>query len=283
MRSGGKVQMWLSGSFNATRTLAVTGSAPCDVFVTSNGDIYVDNGAPQGRVDRWTLNATNATTVMLVDSSCFGLFVDILDNLYCSTDAPHRVVKRSPNDPVNSTLIVAGNGTPGDASNMLHSARGIFVDITLQLYVADCGNNRIQRFPFEQPNGTTVAGVGAPGTIALSCPTDVILDADGNLFIVEYFGNRVVGSGENGFRCIIACTGSNGAASNQLKIPTGISFDKEGNLLVTDSDNNRVQKFLLARNSCGKPRFEVRHRNSHSRVPFYIDTTVVSTSFTSAG
>ena len=253
-----KVQVRLNGSYNATRTLTVNGSAPCDVFVTSNGDIYVDNGASQGRVDKWTLNATIATTVMLVNSSCYGLFVDILDNLYCSTDAPHHVVKRSPNDPVSSTLVVAGTGTLGSTSNMLHSARGIFVDIALHLYVADCGNHRIQRFPFEQPSGTTVAGNGATGTIILNCPIDVILDGNAYLFIVEFFGNRVVGSGANGFQCIAGCSGVIGSASNQLNRPISLSFDKEGSLFVTDSQNNRVQKFLLARNSCGKLRFRIR-------------------------
>ena len=172
---------------------------------------------------------------MLVNSNCYGLFVDILDNLYCSTDVPHRVVKRSPSDPVNSTLVVAGTGTSGNASNMLHSARGIFVDVTLQLHVADCGNNRIQRFPFEQPNATTVAGNGAPGTISLNCPTDVILDGNAYLFIVDYDGHRVVGSGANGFQCIAGCSGVTGSASNQLNHPISLSFDREGSLFVTDS------------------------------------------------
>ena len=251
MLGSSKVEMWRNGILDSTKIFSVSGSAPCDVFVTSNGDVYVDNGAVKHRVDRWTPNATNASTVLLVNSSCYGLFVDSHDSLYCAMDIPHHVVKRSLDGPLNSTAVVAGNGTPGDASNMLHSARGIFVDITMRLYVADCSNHRIQRFPFEQPSATTVAGYGAAGTISLNCPTDVILDADGYLFIVEYYGHRVVGSGANGFRCIIACAGVNGSAANELNHPISLSFDRGGNLAVTDSTNNRIQEFLLATNSCG--------------------------------
>ena len=88
-----------------------------------------------------------------------------------------------------------------------------------------------------------MAGSGATGTISLSCPNDVILDADGYLYIVEYNAHRIVASGPHGFRCIIACTGSNGIASDQLY----------------HCVNNRVQLFLQdpiaspERNNSGKP------------------------------
>jgi hypothetical protein len=71
-----------------------------------------------------------------------------------------------------------------------------------------------------------VAGDGATGTVSLNTPTDVILDADGYLFIVEYDGHRIVASGPNGFRCIIACTGVNGSTTTQLQNPTSLSFDR---------------------------------------------------------
>jgi DNA-binding beta-propeller fold protein YncE len=126
------------------------------------------------------------------------------------------------------------------------------VDIKFNLYVADCGNNRIQLFQFDQLNGTTVPIIGTTETITLSCPTGLVLDGDGYLFITDYNNNRIVGSGTNGFRCIAGCTGSNGSASNQLYYPRGLSFDSYGNIYVVDGYNNRIQKFFLATNSCGK-------------------------------
>ena len=187
-----------------------------------------------------------------MSSACFGLFVDIFDNLYCSSEAPHtHVAKRWLNGPLNDTVIVAGNGTTGGTPEMMDGPRGIFVDLNLGLYVADSNNNRIQLFLYGQSNGTTVAGSGVTGSMSLNCPVDVIVDADGNLFIAEYNGHRIVGSGPRGFRCIIACTGTSGSAPDQLNYPAGLSFDSVGNIVVSDRSNNRVQRFLLTRNSCG--------------------------------
>ena len=247
-----QLQMWLNGSNTPRMTFNISSSAPLDVFVINNGDIFVDNGNTQHRVDRWTLNGTSSTTAMYVGNGCYGLFVDTYDNLYCSTNAPHQVIKRSLYDPINSTAMVAGNGNDGSAPDMLSHPRGIFVDLNLQLFVADCYNDRVQRLPYSQQNGTTVAGNGATGTIVLNRPTDVILDADGYLFIVDFANHRVIGSGVNGFRCIVGCTGGWGSAPDQFNLPHSLSFDSGGNLFVTDSVNNRVQKFLLSTNSCGE-------------------------------
>jgi hypothetical protein len=43
----------------------------------SNGDIYVDNGNSNNRVDKWPLNGTNSSSAMYVQNACYGLFVDI--------------------------------------------------------------------------------------------------------------------------------------------------------------------------------------------------------------
>ncbi len=47
---------------------------------------------------------------------------------------------------MNLLKIVGGIGSAGSTSNTLNNPRGIFVDTTLNLYVADCGNNRIPKF-----------------------------------------------------------------------------------------------------------------------------------------
>jgi DNA-binding beta-propeller fold protein YncE len=132
---------------------------------------------------------------------------------------------------------------------MLNQPRGIFVDSNLTLYVADCANNRIQRFPSGQTNGITVA---ITGSITLNCPSGVVLDADGYLFIADTYYNRIVGSGPYGFRCIVGCTMAGGSALNEINQPAALSFDSYGNLFVADTYNNRIQKFLLATNSSGK-------------------------------
>jgi hypothetical protein len=235
-----------------TKTLSGGLSSPYGIFVSITDDVYVDNGYSHGRVDKWSANATNSTIAMYVNASCWGVFVDIYDNLYCSLANLQQVMKKSFNNNTNSTTIIAGNGSSGSATNMLNNPRGIFIDIKFNLYVADCFNHRIQLFLSDQLNGTTIVGNAANGTITLNSPTGVVLDGNGYLFISDTNNNRIVGSFLNGFRCIVGCSTVIGSASNQLYSPWSISFDSYGNLFVADSYNNRIQKFFLATNSSGK-------------------------------
>ncbi|UJR16137.1 hypothetical protein I4U23_003048 [Adineta vaga] len=245
------VQIWLEGSNVPVRNITGGFFNPYSVFPSITGDIYVDDSSTNRRVQKWMLNSTNGIVDMYVNGTCYGLFVDINGSLYCSMEPGHQVIKKTIGNDANTTTVVAGVGYSGNASNMLDGPRGIFVSKTFDLYVADCYNHRVQRFQLNQLNATTVAGNGASGTMALDRPIGVILDGDGYLFIAEFNNHRIVGSGPNGFRCIVGCTGTSGSTVNQLKYPHGLSFDSYGNLFVADTDNNRIQKFLLSTNTCG--------------------------------
>lgn len=226
-------------------------NAPYALFVTDAGDIYVDNGYSNSRVDKWLFNTTSSVPAMYMCAQCYGLFIDINNTLYCSMFSLHQVISNSQRNGSNTWTIVAGNGVAALSTNSLYNPRGIFVDKNFNLYVADSENDRIQMFTPGQLNGTTLAGTGAPSTIALLYPTSVVLDADGYLFIVDCFYHRLIGSGPSGFRCIAACSGA-GSTSTQLYYPLTLSFDSYGNIFVTDQYNHRIQKFLLTYNSCSE-------------------------------
>ena len=162
----------------------------------------------------------------------------------------------------NALRIVAGTGSAGSTSTTLNGPRGIFVDVNLDLYVADTGNSRIQLFRSGQLNATTVAGSSSlTTTISLNGPTGIVLDADSYLFIVDNENHRIVGSGPYGFRCLVGCNGSRGSASNQLNHPWTLSFDSYGNMFVLDQWNYRVQKFSLMTNLCGKINIHKEYSN----------------------
>jgi len=245
------VHEWHKGSTTVTRTIFNTLRDPQSLFVTNDGDIYVGS-AYDGKVEKWTWNATESIVVMHVSSSCFGLFVDTANYLYCSLHNEHRVAKQSLDAGMKMLITVAGTAYRGSASNMLDGPRGIFVDINFDLYVADCENNRVQLFKFKQSNGITVAGKIGTLSIKLDCPTAVFLDADGYLFIVDHYNNRIVGSRPNGFYCLVGCSGARGSASYELYYPNAAAFDNYGNIFVADTENTRIQKFILMTNTFGK-------------------------------
>lgn len=253
-RSLHRVLVRAEGSDIIIRNISGGLNNPYSLFVTTGGDICVDNGGNK-RVDKWSLNATTGVSVMNVSSKCYNLFIDIANTLYCSNDNEHKVVKVSLNGHPNDVTIAAGNGTSGTGPYMLKWPNGLVVDAELNLYVADCGNNRIQLFQPGQLNGTTITGNGMAGSITFDCPNGLTIDADGYLFIVDEGNGRVIGSGPNGFRCLVGCTGSSGSTSNKLNAPQEISFDTYGNMFISDKGNNRIQKFLFIKNSCGMSLF----------------------------
>jgi len=236
-----QIHIWQNeNDLNPTKTIEGNLSDPFSLFVTTNGDIYVDNGNNR-RVDKWIRENETWISVMNVSSVCSGLFIDIYENLYCSMGDNNRVDK--------NWSTIAGTGVVGSQSDMLNNPCGIFVDINLDLYVADSGNNRIQLFRLNQRNGITVAGKGsAKVTIELNLPSGIVLDGDRHLFIVDSGNHRIIGSDENGFRCIFGCSGY-GQTNDKLTYPRAISFDSYGNIYVTDFGNNRMQKIFLSKKS----------------------------------
>jgi hypothetical protein len=214
------------------------------MFVAINGDIYIDNGFARGRVEKWSFSTSITTPVLAVNGSCAGLFVDRTDILFCSLVNSHQVVKSLLGSNLNISTVAVGMGIAGSTSTMLDSPQGIYIDANLNLFVADCGNDRVQLFPSMQTIGVTLAGNGSSGSMPLDCPTSITLDLDGYLFIVDSFNHRVIGSRPYGCRCVAGCSGS-GSTPSRLSFPHSITFDSYGSMLINDRNNSRIQRFDL--------------------------------------
>ncbi|CAF3914703.1 unnamed protein product, partial [Adineta steineri] len=253
-RTNNSIVVWQDGNFAFPINISIENFyySP-SLFVTDAYDIYVDSGQTYYQVGNWSSNSTGSLPEMYECGGCWGLFVDSRNYLYCSVYANHQVVSKLANESSNIWNIVAGTNTSGNTSFTLNYPRGIYVDIYLNLYVADSMNNRIQKFPLGQSNGITLAGNGATNTVVLDGPTSIVLDADGYLYIVDSNNHRIIGSDINGFRCIAGCSATAGTTPTNLWYPTTLSFDSYGNIFVTDQYNNRIQKFIIATNTCVTP------------------------------
>ena len=114
------------------------------------------------------------------------------------------------------------------------------------MYVADCGNNRIQRFQPDSRTGKTIATQLTTGD-SLKCPSSIILDGNDNIYFSDTNGNRILRIHDDQITCLFGCT-STSNSQPVLKQPWGLSFDTTGNLFVADTGNHRIIKFILSKN-----------------------------------
>jgi sugar lactone lactonase YvrE len=165
---------------------------------------------------------------------------------------------------------VAGNGTAGYSGDggpatgaELSAVTGAATDSAGNLYIADWSNHRIRKVNASTGVITTVAGNGTLGysgdggqaTAAELClPNGVALDSVGNLYIADWYNNRIrkvtVSTGIITTVAGIGPTNIGGgysgdgglATSAELDLPTNLTFDSAGNLYIADSNNHRIRK-----------------------------------------
>jgi sugar lactone lactonase YvrE len=187
-----------------------------------------------------------------------GIAVDTAGNLYIADYSNNRIRAVSG----GTITTVAGNGVDGFSGDAgpatiasLNGPGGVALDAAGNLYIADYNNNRIR----EVSGGTitTVVGNGRlgfagdggpPANASLNGAGGLVVDAGGQLFIADYFNERVrkVSGG-----IITTVAGQGGgtlwgdggpATSAALLNTVDVVVDLAGNLFIADVGNNCVRK-----------------------------------------
>lgn len=244
-----QVHIFSEGSQVPRMTLSGGLKTSYSLYATSSGNVYIDNGQIYQTLVMWPQNASNFTQILQNITACYDIFIDMSNTIYCAAAFSYKIVKKWLLDTRTEFTVAAGTGTLGSSAQQLNLPTGIFVDTQFTMYVADYQNHRIQKFPFGQMDGITVAGATVPGTYTFYYPSDITLDSNGYMYIVDEFNHRLIAQGPYGFRCICGCDKVGGYAANQLYRPRNIAFDTHGNIYVSNRYSNRVQKLILASNS----------------------------------
>lgn len=150
-----------------------------------------------------------------------------------------------------ASTLIGGGITAGGAANQFNGALGVCIDTAGNIYVADSGNDRIQKWAPGANSGITVAGGNGPGAAdnQLSGPVDVCIDRQNNLYIADSRNNRIQRWAPGATRGYTVA-GGNGAgnADNQFSGPVSVTLDSSNHVYIADKGNNRIQKWLSGKN-----------------------------------
>ena len=134
-------------------------------------------------------------------------------------------------------------GSPGTGTAQFQRPSGL-VWRTGKVFVADAINNRVLVFTdagkFLGLLGADAEGKGAP---AFNLPYDITLAPDGNFYVIEYGGGRLLRISPVGK--LLAQYGHTGGGDGEFATPWGVVADSRGRIFVADTKNRRIVALQL--------------------------------------
>jgi sugar lactone lactonase YvrE len=209
---------------------------------------------PPARVEIKMDSASSGGPFNLQDvqsQSPMGIAVDTQGQVYVANTFNSTILKINP-EGIITTIAGQPRSTVGHVDGAGSAAwfnlpKGIAVDKSGSLYVADCGNNAIRKIT---PAGVVTTIIGKPATQEsdFNCPTGITLDTNGNLYVADEGSETIRKINAKGVVSTLAgAVRERGYADGQgatakFNAPTGVTIDKAGSIYVTDSRNASIRK-----------------------------------------
>ncbi len=188
-------------------------NTPGQIFVDSGGSLYVADQANH-RIDKY-----NAST---------GAFIGWIGNVSVQPTGGATGCSVAASGTFTPGWCTGGSAKSGNGDGMMNTPTGIYVDGSGNLYVADSGNFRINKY-----NASTGAFIGWIGNINAS-PTGGDTGCAG-----AGTGTFTPGWCKGG-------TGKTGVSDGAMNTPTAVTVDAGGIMYVSDSANHRINKYTAS-------------------------------------
>ncbi|HEX5762689.1 MAG TPA: S8 family serine peptidase [Solirubrobacterales bacterium] len=173
--------------------------------------------------------------------------VDPEGDIWIADTGKHRILEFGTSSQHLGGELLSEIGEQGSEGGEFVRPEGIAVDAEGNVWVADTGNDRIQKLT---SNGKYVFQVGEKGVEdgQFEAPSGIVINPSGGLLVADTGNDRVQ---EWKYPPLIpkvppsplSTFGKTGAANGEFKEPYGAATDSKGNVWIADYTNNRIQKF----------------------------------------
>jgi uncharacterized delta-60 repeat protein len=269
----------LAGSAGNSGSADGTGSAarfkePSGIAADASGNVYVaDTGSHTIRkitgAGVVTTLAGSAGITGSVDGtgsaarffSPFSLAVDGTSNVYVA-DSGNNTIRKITSAGAVTTL--AGSVSSGSADGTGNAARfnhprGVAVDASGNVYVADASNQTIRKITSAGVVTTVAGSVGSIGSTdgigsaaRFNDPRGVAVDASGNVYVTDYVNHTLRKITSAGVVTTLAGKAPSWGSSDdtgsaaRFYDPNAVAVDAIGNVYVADTSNNTIRKITSA-------------------------------------
>lgn len=254
--------------------------SPTSVILDNAGNVYFTSGEtirkinPAGIISTiagtgvagYSIDGGQATAAKL--NNPMGMAMDKAGNIFFADRFNNRIRKITPAGIISTYIGDGSYTTTGDGGLATAATCGwpaaVAFDTSGNMYIADEGGERIRKINtagiIETIAGSGTMGSGAftgdggPATAArFNAPVGVAVDQPGNVYISDYYNNRIRKISTAGIMSTYAGTGTGGyntdgivATGAELRGTWHVKVDDTGNLYIADQGNNRIRKVNTA-------------------------------------